>query len=324
MTTTQTRADTAVLDVAVVGGGPAGLQAALTLGRMRRRVALIDSGSYRNDPTSHLQNLIGFDGRAPGDLRAAARADLARYATVALREAAVKRIAPVGAAEEPAFELVLHDEAAGERVLRARRVLLATGVADTLPEVPGLAERFGDRIAHCPYCHGFELADGPIAFYRAGAHTAMQAALVTRLATRILVLLDGAEPDPALRAQLERQGVELVPERVRAIGDHTSGLAVELEGADALVLSGMFVAPTLGAAAPFAEQLGLERTETGGIVVDAFGRTSMPGVSAAGDAAQGPHGPMSAVATSIASGMVAASMLDRELALLDAGMPTPV
>lgn len=308
-------------DVIVIGGGPAGLQAALTLGRMRRSVALIDGGSYRNDPAHAMQNLIGSDGRPPAELRAAARAELARYATVAVLDAAVARVE--GAAD--AFRAVLAD---GTEV-RGRRLLLATGAADTLPAVSGLAERFGDRVAHCPYCHGFELAGGPIALLGAGAHVAMQAAMIARLATRIVVLLDGAEPSAEIAAALERLGAEVVPERVLRVRDDDGavpgGIAVELEGADAVALSGMLAAPAWRPAAPFAEQLGLDRSEAGAVLVDHFGRTSLAGVAAAGDVAQPPGFPMpmASVAMAIASGQLAASTLDRELAMLDAGLPMP-
>lgn len=304
-------------DVIVIGGGPAGLQAALTLGRMRRRVTLVDSGSYRNDPAHAMQNLIGHDGRPPAELRASARAELARYATVTERDAQVASIE----GEADAFRVVLEDG----HTLDARRVLLATGAADTLPDIPGLAERFGDRVAHCPYCHGFELADGPIAILGAGMHALMMAALIGRLATRVVVLLDGTEPEPELLEQLSRMDADVVPQRVLAVRDDAAGVAVELEGADAVPLSGILVAPAWSPASTLGEQLGLDRSEAGAILVDGFGRTSRAGVSAAGDIAQAPGmpGPVSAVAAAIASGQLAAGTLDRELAMDDAGLTMP-
>lgn len=311
-------------DVIIIGGGPAGLQAALTLGRMRRRVTLVDSGSYRNDPAHAMHNLIGYDGRPPAELRAAARAELARYATVTVLDAEVARVE--GGAD--AFRVVLETSSADRdgHVLTARRILLATGAADTLPEIPGVAERFGDRIAHCPYCHGFELADGPIAYLGAGPHVPLMASLIARLATRVVVLLDGAEADPATLEALERVGAQVVPQRVLAVRDDAAGITVELEGADAVPLSGMLVAPAWGQAAPFAEQLGVDSSTAGAVLVDHFGRTSLSGVAAAGDIAQGPGlpGPVSAVAAAIASGQLAAAALDRELAASDAGLTLPV
>jgi thioredoxin reductase len=317
-------------DVIVIGGGPAGLQAALTLGRMRRRVTLIDGGSYRNDPAHAMQNLIGHDGQPPAQLREAARAELAHYATVTVLDRAVAHVAATGSTGDraDAFSVALEDGGGsrGGQTLTARRILLATGAADTLPAIPGLAERFGDRVAHCPYCHGFELADGPIAILGSGAHATMMAALIGRLATRVVVLLDGAEPDLATLEHLTRMGADVVPQRVLAVRDDAAGIAVELEGADAVPLSGMFVAPAWSPASPLAEQLGLDRSEAGAILVDGFGRTSLAGVSAAGDIAQAPGmpGPLSAVAAAIASGQLAAATLDRELAMSDAGLPMPM
>lgn len=339
-------------DVIVIGGGPAGLQAALTLGRMRRPVTLIDSGAYRNDPAHAMQNLIGHDGQPPAELRAAARVELARYATVTVLDATVAHVEATGAAldeQADAFRVVLEDDAGGQgghladgapssdaagtggsgTTLGARRLVLATGAADALPAIPGLAERFGDRVAHCPYCHGFELAGGPIAILGAGPHVPMQAGMLARLATRVVVLLDGAELPPPLAAALARLRAEVVPERVLGVRDDdgavAGGIAVELEGADAVPLSGLLVAPAWSPAAPFAEQLGLDRSEIGAVLVDGFGRSSRPGVVVAGDLAQAPGFPVpvSSVAVAIASGQVAASLVDRELALLDAGLPLP-
>jgi thioredoxin reductase len=134
--------DDQTYDVTVVGGGPAGLQAALTLGRMHRRVLLLDSGRYRNDPTGHLHNFLTRDGTPPAELRAVARAELAAYPSVTVRDAAADEVKPDG----DDFRIHLADGS----TVASRLVLLATGVRDTLPDKPGLAELFGDVVAHCP------------------------------------------------------------------------------------------------------------------------------------------------------------------------------
>src|SRR5690606_27622643 len=130
-----------VRDTIVIGGGPAGLQAALTLGRMHRAVLLIDGGDYRNATVDHMQNLITHDGRDPAELRSLARRDLAVYDTVELRQARVDSVRRSG----KTFEVVVGDE-----VIESRTLVLATGVKDTLPDVPGVAEAWGREIAHCP------------------------------------------------------------------------------------------------------------------------------------------------------------------------------
>jgi len=145
----------------IIGGGPAGLQAALTLGRMHRRTVLLDSGEYRNATVAHAHNLLGHDGAAPADLRRRGRAELAAYASVEVRDATVTAVAadPDG----------VRVEVAGE-TLRAGHLVLATGLADELPPVPGLAEHWGDLVASCPFCHGHEFAGRPVAILNASPH----------------------------------------------------------------------------------------------------------------------------------------------------------
>ena len=143
-----------MLDTIVIGGGPAGLQATLTLGRMHRSVLLLDSGTYRNATVEHLQNFITHDGRDPAELRRLARKDIAAYATVEIRDVTVDSVRHA----DGGFEVLVGDE-----VLAARTLVLATGVHDTLPDVPGIAEAWGREIAHCPYCHGHEFAGKRVA-----------------------------------------------------------------------------------------------------------------------------------------------------------------
>ncbi len=138
-------------DVIIIGAGPAGLQAALTLGRMHRSALVFDSGEYRNGPVQHMHNVLASDGTAPADYRAVARAQLGEYESVALRQGAVERVSVV----EGGFEAVLAD---GGTVERATRVILATGMADDLPPVPGLAEIWGTHAFTCPFCDGHEFA----------------------------------------------------------------------------------------------------------------------------------------------------------------------
>src|SRR4051794_25320343 len=136
-------------DAVVIGGGPAGLQATLTLARVHRTVLMVDSGAYRNDPATHMHNVVTHDGTPPADFRDAARKELAAYETATVRDASVTSLRRDG----DRFTVLLGDE-----VLRARGVVLATGVVDTLPDRPGLAALFGTVVAHCPFCHGHELA----------------------------------------------------------------------------------------------------------------------------------------------------------------------
>lgn len=280
-------------DVIVIGGGPAGLQAALTLGRVHRDVLLLDSGEYRNATVDHAHNFATHDGIAPAEFRRLARADLAAYATVELREARADRV------ELDGDDVVVH--VAGGAIERSAALVLATGVKDALPDVPGVAEAWGREIAHCPFCHGHEFAGGTVALAVEGAHADRLTAMLGRIATE-LVDVHG---------------------RVRSVARVSGGLDLTLDDGGTVHVDGMFIAPTFSQSAPFAEQLGLELNESGCIRVNAFQVTSVPGVFAAGDAAHVPQlpMPMSAIVTSQAAGMVAGAaavqhLLAREATLV--------
>lgn len=294
-------------DVAVVGAGSAGLQAALTMGRMRRSVIVLGTDRYRNDRAGHMHNFLGHDGAAPAELRDAARRDLERYDTVEVVASEVTRVA----GELGAFELTLAD---GTRV-RAGRVVLATGVVDTLPELPGLEQLFGDVVAHCPFCHGFEFTGSPVAILGAGPHVAMLAGMIEPIATGVTVLTGGEDLDDDLVKELDRREVAVRTEPVRCVSRSELGLTVDLEGGETLDVGGMFVAPTWRQATPFAEQLSLEMASSGAVAVDAMGRTSLPGVYAAGDMSQGPglQMPLSSVLTAAASGLVAGATVVHDM-----------
>ena len=150
---------TTAYDVVIVGGGAAGLSAALVLGRARRRVLVVDAGAPRNAPAAHMQGYLSRDGMPPSELLAAGREEIARYG-VDLVVDAVVGLRPAGAVDgEPSFDVEL---ASGDVVV-GRRVLVTTGVRDDVPEVAGVRERWGRDLLHCPYCHGCEVRDQPLA-----------------------------------------------------------------------------------------------------------------------------------------------------------------
>lgn len=296
-------------DVAVIGAGSAGLQAAQTLGRMHRRTVVLGTDRYRNDPTGHMHNFLGHDGAPPAELRAAGRKDAEAYADVTFREAEVTRIS----GELGDFLL----EVAGEEPVRARRVLLATGVRDTLPEIPGIAEQFGDLVAHCPFCHGHEFAGTRVGLVGSAPHVAMMASMVQPIAAELVVLTDGAALDETTTANLDALGVPVVGEALTEVRREPDGLAVELAGGGTLRLGGLFVKTEWAPSAPHSAQLGLETSELGVVLVDAFGRTSVPGVYAAGDLAQPPGFPMpmASVLVAASGGLIAAAACVQDAAL---------
>ncbi len=307
------------LDVIILGGGPAGLQAAQTLGRMHRPVLLLDGGSYRNDPASHLHNFVSRDGTPPAELRAIARRELEEYRTVEVRDVLVASVT----AEGDGFVVTPAD---GSAALRSRRLLLATGMRDSLPAVPGLDGLYGSVVAHCPYCHGHELTGQHVGVLGSGPHASRVAMMVSRIASRITVFADGEEMDDVSRSVLDRAAVTVRPEKVLGACRSAVGARLDLEGGATDEVGGLFVAPTFAQAAPFAAQLGLDLLPSGAVEVDQFGRTSLAGVCAAGDMAHQALYPMplASVLSAAASGLLAASTLDQALMALDVGFPQMV
>jgi thioredoxin reductase len=293
-------------DAVVVGGGPAGLQATLTLARVHRRVLMVDSGHYRNDPAAHMHNVVTHDGTPPAEFRRAARADLAAYDTVTVREGEVTSIAPDG----DGFLV----EVGGEQV-RTDGVLLATGVVDTLPATPGLQPLWGGVVAHCPFCHGHEFAGGHVGVLGvAGAGHLPR--LVRPIASRVSVFTDGG----VLEAELP-DGVAVRTEPVTGVCASPVGARVSFADGPDEEVAGLFITTTFAQRAPFAAQLGLELNPSGCVRVDAFGRTSVPGVHAAGDMAHVPElpMPMASVVSAAASGQVAAAALINARMMATAG-----
>lgn len=273
-------------DALVIGGGPAGLQAALTLGRMHRTVALLDSGQYRNDSVRHAHNVATHDGSSPDELRRLAREDVSRYATVETHEATVTEVREEG-------EAFVAETADG--TFEARVLVLATGMTDELPDVPGLAAAWGAEVANCPFCHGHEFADRPIGLLGDGPHIGELAAMLAPIGSEVVTF---GHDD---LAKVERTG---------------NGLLVHRATGDPVELAGLFLHPSTAQAAPFAEQLGLELLPSGCVLVDALGRTSHPRVFAAGDLAHVEElpVPMPSVLGAVAAGLAAGASAVRYLA----------
>ena len=285
-------------EVVVIGGGPAGLQAALTLGRVHRRTLLLDSGAYRNGPAEHMHNFLGFDGLPPGELRAAARKNLEAYETVEVRDVCADRASREG-------EEFVVDLADGSSV-RTRGIVLATGLRDTLPEKPGLGELWGSVVAQCPFCHGHEMAGRPVAILGAEESGAHLAGIMMPVAGGLTALADGEEVDGSMP-----EGVRIRPEPVTGFTRTDDGVRVSFESGEDEEFAGVLVTTGFTQAAPFAEQLDLKMLDSGCVEIDGMGRTSVPGVHAAGDMAHtGTMAmPLASVLTAAGSGLVAASAM---------------
>jgi thioredoxin reductase len=292
-------------DLIVVGGSFAGLSAATQVARARRRVLVIDGGQPRNRFAAHSHGFLGQDGRTPADILGDARRQLLAYPTATIVDAYAEKAEAAG----DGFAVALEDGKAFE----GARLLLATGVRDTLPDIPGLEEQWGTTVLHCPYCHGYEAAGGPLGVLAVGAISMHQALLIPDWGDVTLFTNAAFEPDAEQMRALDGRGVKLEQARIEACeGDGADGLAVHLEDGRHARVKALFTAPRTSMASPLAEQLGCAFAEGGLgpiIKVDELQQTSVPGVFAAGDAARS----MTNIAFGVADGAFAGVAAHRSL-----------
>jgi thioredoxin reductase len=272
-------------DVVVIGGGAAGLSAAVTLGRARRSVAVVDAGAPRNAPAEGVHAFLTRDGMAPGDLVAAGRAEVERYGG-ALVDGEAVTAGRKGDGAEPSFEVTLADG----RVLTARQVVVATGLVDELPDVPGLRELWGRDVVHCPYCHGWEVRDQPIGVLGTGPRS-LHGVLLFRQWTDDLVYFrhDAPEPTAEEAEQLAALGVRVVTDAVTAL-ETVDGRLTGVRTAAGEVVPRRVVAVASRMVARSAVLAGLGVSagpEPNGmgerVDADEGGRTAVPGVWVAGN-----------------------------------------
>jgi thioredoxin reductase len=285
-------------DVLVVGGGAAGLSAALVLLRARRTVALVDAGAPRNAPAAHMHGFLTRDGMPPGDLLAAGRSEVAGYGGSLIDDTV--------AGIEPGFQVRLVSAAP----LRARRVLVATGLRDELPDIPGVRERWGRDLLHCPYCHGYEVRDQPLGVL-GGAPEAVQHALLVRQWSPDVTLFphtDAVGPDQ--RELLTARGIRIVEGAVaRLVVGNDQLQGVELADGTMIPRVAVFVRPRFVPNADLLTGLGCAADEHGWVVHDPTGRTNVAGVWVAGNAAD----PRAQVISAAGEGSAAAIALNADL-----------
>ncbi len=269
-------------DAIVIGGSYAGLSAAMQLARARRSVAIVDAGKPRNRFAAASHGFFGQDGAAPRDMLASARAAVLAYPTVSWQEGEVVS----AERHDGGFELKL----ASGQALAARRLVLAYGVIDHLPSIPGLAQRWGATVLHCPYCHGYEVAGRKLGVLGVVPKSTHQVQLIRDWGPTTLFLHEQPEPDAATLAQLARRGIAIERGRVTALeGEGKELSAVVLEDGRRVPLDALYLAPDARPASTVHEQLGCE-TEDGllGPIVRADEKraTTVPGIFAAGDLAR--------------------------------------
>jgi thioredoxin reductase len=303
--------------VVIVGGGPAGLNAALLLGRARRRVVVCDAGTPRNAPVAHLHGFLSRDGLPPAELRRIAREQLGAYSSVELREVQVEAASTTGDGE--GFAVTLAD---GTREA-ARRLLLASGVVDQLPAIDGLAGLWGRSVFNCPYCDGWEVRDQPLAVLGADQRALQLALHLTRWSDDVVWCSNGPLAAPlqeAAGAQLAARGVRLHQEPIVRLEGADGQLArIVLATGEAVERRAGFLHPPTRQRSALPGQLGCVLLEDGSVSVGDFGQTSVAGVFAAGDMARRPTMPVpgAQVVIAAAEGAIAAVAIDQDLLMHD-------
>ena len=300
-------------DALVVGGSWAGLSAAMQLARARRRVLVVDAETPRNRFAA-AHGFLGQDGRAPAAILETARTQVLAYPTAALRVAEATHARPI----DDGFRVELSTGA----TVRAHRLVLASGVVDELADVAGLRERWGSTVLHCPYCHGYEVADRALGELAAGELAMHQALLLLDWSATVTLFTNGTfTPDAAQHAMLDERGVRLETRPVDAlVGDAPSLAGIRLGDGAVVPLDALFTTSRTRLASTLAEQLGctIDHGPFGPIVrTDARKETSVPGVFAAGDAARVPHNASFASADGVMAGVSA----HQSLALADPPVP---
>jgi len=290
-------------DVAIVGGGAAGLSAALVLSRARRAVLVIDAGAPRNAPAAHMHGYLSRDGLPPAELVAAGRREVTGYGGEIV-EGTVTEVVPDG---ETRFTTIL----SGGRQISARRLLVTTGLRDGLPDIPGLRERWARDVLHCPYCHGYEVRDRPLGVL-GGAPGAVRYAQIVRQWTHDLVYF--TPPDlltAAERTELEARAIGVVEGVIEqlVIDDADRLRGVQMHDGCVIARDALFVPPRFIPNNALLVGLGCDVDADGWVTTDPTGRTSVSGVWAAGNVVD----PRAQVITAAGAGSAAAIALNADL-----------
>ncbi|MGW0522995.1 NAD(P)/FAD-dependent oxidoreductase [Crossiella sp. NPDC003009] len=295
-------------DVVVIGAGPGGLSTAMVLGRSRRRALLVDGGAGRNSSAAGVHGMLGCDGMAPDQLRSLGMAQLAEYPDVVTCDGHVRDVT----GQQADFSVGFDDG----RTVGARRIVLATGVREDLPEVAGVAERWGRGVLGCPYCHAWEVRDQPLAVLATGSgDDAMFAAQLTQWSSEITLCANGIE-DLGDEGVLRRRGVRVRTDAVCRVEGGDGGVEqVVFHDGPPLRCAAMFLHASTRQASPLPEQLGCVLLDDGSVRVDDAGQTSVPGLYAVGDMARRESSPsgMTFVVSAAAMGFVAATTINQEL-----------
>ncbi|WP_080839271.1 NAD(P)/FAD-dependent oxidoreductase [Cohnella massiliensis] len=292
-----------MFDTAIIGGGPAGLSAALVLGRARKNVLVLDEGRPRNRVTGEIHGFLTRDGTRPAEFRRIAREQIAAYPSVRFMDDAAVEVTGTNGR----FRIAT----AGGATIESKKLLFATGKKDLPLDIEGLSDIYGKSAFVCPYCDGWELRDKPLVFIAKGAGAMHFAKTITGWTSSRTLCTNGPdELTEEQREELKRHDVAVFDSPIRRI-ESVDGFVrqVVLEDGSAVPCAGIFFAPKLAAGSDLPRALGCDVTETGSVVVDGFGKTSVPGVYSAGDAATELYQAIMAASM----GMLAAAGINGEL-----------
>lgn len=267
-----------VMDVGIIGGGPAGLNAALVLGRARKNVVVIDEGRPRNRVTRESHGFLTRDGIAPGEFRRIARAQIQVYPTVHFVDETALTVTGV----DGNFEITTTQGT----TYRAKKLLFAVGMKDLPVEIDGLAEVYGKSAFVCPYCDGWELRDQSLVVITKGAKALHMAKTLAGWTNQYVICTNGpSELTDEQREELKQHHISVFEAPILRI-ESEEGMVqqVILENDTIVPCTGIFFAPKLAAGSDIPQTLGCQMSESGAIVVDTFGKTNVPGIYGAGDA----------------------------------------
>ncbi|MBM7578120.1 NAD(P)/FAD-dependent oxidoreductase [Jeotgalibacillus terrae] len=266
-----------LLDCAVIGGGPAGLNAALVLGRSRRKTILFDDNKPRNAVTQESHGFITRDGIDPQEFKRIGQEELSRYPDVSIEKQRVHRIIK----DHTYFSVETEDG----RVFKTKKVIIATGFKEILPDIPQIKEFYGKSLFGCPFCDGWELRDRPLAVIAVDQKAVHMAKLVSNWTDDLIVFTNGNQvASPEEKALLTRKGIKINEKKmISLIGEEGRLRKIQLEDQTEILRAGGFIASEWKQAATFESDLGYEINDQGGIKTDSMQRTKTPGVFACGD-----------------------------------------
>lgn len=293
-------------DSIIIGGGPAGLSAGLILGRSERNTLVCDSGEYRNAPAKHAHNYLTRDGTPPSELLKLGRRELDAYESVEYRPSKVTKVESI----TDGFAVTVE----GAETVSTRTIILATGLSDILPAIEGLRDLWGSSVAHCPYCHGWEVRGESFAVYAPTAELLPYVKLLRQWSDDLTVLTDGKSwVDGETQKQLDANGISVIEDSVSGIKGTDTGVEIHFESGDTLSRTVFWVNPGFHQRSPLAESLGCSFTKDGFIETDGEGRSSVDGVYVAGDAGRERH----QVSFAVSDGAIAGISINADLTMMD-------